>query len=46
MESLTYVAVAVGSIEGKSRFTFAEGDWRNFTVTEDEILVSDKNSAK
>ena len=28
-----YVAVAVGNIQGKSRFTVAEGESRNSTVT-------------
>ena len=37
-----YVAVAVGSIQGKSIFTLAEGELRNSTVAEGGILVSDK----
>ena len=41
-----YVAVAVGNIQGKSRFTVAEGESRRSTVAEGEILVSDQNSVK
>ena len=39
-----YVAVAVGSIQGKSRFTVAEGEWSNSTMAEGGMLVSNKNS--
>ena len=41
-----YVAVAVGYIQGKSRFTVAEGESRNSTVTEGGMLISSKNSVK
>ena len=41
-----YVVVAVGYIQGKSRFTVAEGESRNSTVTEGGMLVSSKNSVK
>ena len=41
-----YVAVALGSIQGKSRFTVAEGESRNFTVAEGAMLVFNKNSTK
>ena len=41
-----YVAVAVGSIQGKSRFTVAEGKSRNSTVAVGGILVFNKNSVK
>ena len=41
-----YVSVATGSIQGKSRFTVAEGESRNSAVVEVEILVSDENSVK
>ena len=41
-----YVAVAVGSMQGKTRFTVAEGESRNSTLTEGGILVSSKNSVK
>ena len=41
-----YVAVAVGNIQGKNRFTLAEGESRNSTVAEDRMLVSNKNSVK
>ena len=40
------VAVPVGSTQGKSRLTVAEGELRNSTLTESGILVSDKNSVK
>ena len=39
-----YVAVVVGSTQGKSRFTVAEGELKNFTVVKGGILVSDKNN--
>ena len=39
-----YVAVAVASIQGESRFAVAEGESRNSTVAEGGILVSNKNS--
>ena len=41
-----YVAVAVGNIQGKSRLTVAEGESTNSTVTEDGMLVSNKNNVK
>ena len=41
-----YVAVAVGDIQGKSRFTVVEGESSNSTVAEGGILVSDKDSVK
>ena len=41
-----YVAVAVGNIQGKSRFTLAEDELRNSLVAEGEMLVSDKGSVK
>ena len=41
-----YVAVAVGSIPGKSRFTVVKGELRNSTVAERGMLVSSKNSVK
>ena len=41
-----YVAVAVGTIQGKSRSTVAEGEKRNSTVAEGGMLVSYKNSVK
>ena len=41
-----HVAVAVGNIQGKSRFTVAEGESRNSTVAEGGMLVSNKNSVK
>ena len=34
-----YVVVAVGNIQGKSRFTVAEGESINFKRTEDGIMV-------
>ena len=34
-----YVAVAVGNIQGKSRFTVAESASRNSTVAGGEMLV-------
>ena len=40
-----YVAVAVGSIHGKSRFTVA-GESRNSTVAVAGMLVFNKNSVK
>ena len=39
-----YVAVAVGSIQVKSRFTVAEGESSNSTMAEGGMLVSNKNS--
>ena len=39
-----YATVAVGSIQGKSRFTVAEGKSRN--STEGGMLISNKNSVK
>ena len=41
-----YVAVVVGSIQGKSRFTVAEGKSKNSAEVEDGMLVSSKNSYK
>ena len=41
-----YVAVAVGSIQRKSRFTVAEGESRNSTVVVGGMLVFNKNSVK
>ena len=41
-----YVAVAVGSILGKGRFTVAEGESRNSTVTVGGMLAFSKNSVK
>ena len=40
-----YVAVAVGSIQGKSRFT-VEGELRNSTMAEGGTVVSSKSSVK
>ena len=42
----TYVAVAVGDIQGKSRFTVVEGESMNSTVAEGGMLVTSKNSVK
>ena len=41
-----YVAVAVGNIQGKSKLNVAEGESRNSTVTEDGMLVFNKNNVK
>ena len=41
-----YVAVAVGSIQGKSRSTVAEGESRISRVAVGEMLVFNKNSVK
>ena len=41
-----YAAVAVGSIQGKGRFTVAESESRNSTVAVGEMLVVNKNSVK
>ena len=41
-----YVAVAVGSIQGKSRFTVADSESRNSTVAVCGMLVFSKNSVK
>ena len=41
-----YVAVAVGNIHGKSRFTVVEGESRNSTVAVGGMLVFNKNSVK
>ena len=38
------VAVTIGSIQGKSRFTVVESESRNSTVTEGGILLSNKNN--
>ena len=39
-------AVAVGKIQGKSRFTVSEGELSNSTVAEDGMFVYNKNSVK
>ena len=41
-----YVAVAVSSIQEKSRFTVAKGESRNLTMAEGRMLVSNNNSVK
>ena len=41
-----YIAGAVRSIRGKSRFTVAESKSRTSTVVEGAISISDKNSVK
>ena len=41
-----YVAVAVASIQRKSRFTVAEGESKNSTVAVGVMLVFNKNSVK
>ena len=41
-----YGAMAVGSIQGKSRSTVAEGEFRNSTLAKNGILASNKNSVK
>ena len=41
-----YVAAAVSSIQGKSRFGVAEGESMNSTVAEGGMLVFIKNSVK
>ena len=41
-----YVAVTAGVIQGKSRFTVAEGESRNSTVAEGGMLASNKGSVK
>ena len=41
-----YVAVAVGSMQGKSRFTVTDGESRNTAVAEGGILLFNKNSVK
>ena len=38
--------MAVGNIQGKSRFTVAEGESRNSTVAEGGMLASNKGSVK
>ena len=43
-KGLMYVTVAVGKIQGKSRFTVGEGESRNSTVAEGGIFVFNKNS--
>ena len=45
-KGLVYVAVAVNNIQGKSRFTVAEGESRNSTVAEGGMFLSNKNSVK
>ena len=40
------MVVAVGKIQGKSRFTVAEGQSRNSAVAEGGMLVSNKSSVK
>ena len=39
-----YASVAVDNIQLNSRFTMAEGELRNFTVTEGGIMVSPRHS--
>ena len=41
-----YVAMAVGSIQGKSRFTVTVTASMNFTVAVGGMLVFNKNSVK
>ena len=41
-----YIAVAVGNIQGKSRFTVAEGKSRYSTVAVGGMLVLNKNNFK
>ena len=41
-----YVSVAVGKIQGKSRFIVADVELKNSTVAEGEKLVSNKSSVK
>ena len=41
-----YVTVALGSIQGNSRFTVAQGESRNSTVAEDGTLVFNKKSVE
>ena len=41
-----YVVVTAGNIQGKSRFTVAEGESRNSTVAEGGISVSNKSCVK
>ena len=41
-----YVAVAVDKIQWKSKFTMKEGELKSSTVTEGEMLVSNKNKIK
>ena len=41
-----YVAVAVGSIQGKNRLAVVEGESKNSQVTEGGISQSDKNIVK
>ena len=41
-----YIAVAVGSIQGKGRFIVAEGESTNSIVAVGGILVFNKNSVK
>ena len=41
-----FVAVAAVNIQGKSRFTVEEGESRNSTVAEGEMLVTNENSIK
>ena len=41
-----YVAVAVGNIQGKSRFTVAEDESRISTVAVGGMLVFNENSVK
>ena len=38
--------MVVGNIQGKRRFTVAEGESRNSTVAEGGMLVSNKSSVK
>ena len=41
-----YVPVAVGNIQGKRRFTVAEGESRNSAVAEGGMFAYNKNSVK
>ena len=45
-KSYMYVSVAVGKIQGKSRFIVADVELKNSTVVEGEKLVSNKSSVK
>ena len=41
-----YVAVTLGKIQWKNRFTMAEGESKNFIVVENGMLVCSRNSGK
>ena len=41
-----YLAAAVSSIQGKSRFTVPEGELLDFTVAEGAMFLSHKNSTE